>query len=549
MPLRRSSAVRVSFAWPLALCVVTALSAPAIGAVQPPAAMTPTTVTPPRFVAPASPVPTTRFIDLKTHGNLRLRSQWLHNGSLGEGGSAQPSTLKRLYLAPNGSDVVLTDVRLRVDPRLYLGARARIDAQLDLTGGLIFGAKLNGSGLGDRFVGMFGNTAKQDAVAVRRAWATFDVFGLAKLIVGRTGDHFGLGLWRNDGRDPRADFQSDVDRVALRGDLFGMRITLSRDTLVTLPVVAPGHHGDDLYYGLQGATDVIRWLAQVEGGVLEPGKKGLRWGAALSYHSQSLGLRLEHSDDVQTDLAGDCVSADTCTQLVPREALMIVPQATVSWSGSTGLGALKAAAEVVVRVASFDNTDALPNTDTSTTLVGGALVGQLSLTRGSQVWGLRAGWASGDDAGGFGVNDRHNLSIVDPVSKELVHRSIVTGMTTHRGFLIDGILFREVIGAVANAWYARPSWRLDVHPRTTTSGLSFELACLVAGAAQWGATPGRRSWLGVEPELKVDARFGRLGRMVMQTSLLLPGAAFDAGLDGAAAEPAWRVSASWIVDF
>jgi hypothetical protein len=278
MSFRCTLAARASFTRLLVLCVASAVSAPVWAAVPASTAATATQFagSSAAYVAPPSPVPTTRLVDLETHGNLRLRSQWLHNGGLSEGGSAQPSSLKRLGLASTGDELVLTDLRLRLDPTLHLGARARIDAQIDLTGGLVFGAKLDGGGLGDRFVGMFGNAPIHDAVTVRRAWATFDLFGIAELIVGRTGDHFGLGLWRNDGRNVRADFQSDVDRVALRGDLFGMRITLSRDALVTLPIVAPGAHGDDLYYGLQDATDAIRWLAQVEGGALDPTQKDLK---------------------------------------------------------------------------------------------------------------------------------------------------------------------------------------------------------------------------------------------------------------------------------
>ncbi len=588
MLARRKNALRASRIGSSVLCVLSVLSV--LGVVGPPrvviaavpqaASVTPTAVTPtavtstsvkPRSAPPksggvaagpgpvagtdgpgvlaATPVATTRLISLDLHGTLRLRGQRLHNGGLGDGGSGVPATVNRLGLSGGGDDLSLVDVRLRLDPTLNLGSRARVDAQIDVSGGLVYGAKLPSSAVLSHAVGMFGDTAWHDLVAVRRAWATFELFGLAELVIGRTGDHFGLGIWRNDGRDPLSDFQSDVDRVSLRGQILGLRLMLARDTMATLPAIFNGADGDDIRYGLQDATDVVRWLAQVEGGAEKVTDKGLRWGFAVGYHSQTLGLRVEHEDAAGVALNPGCVAAGTCVQLVPREALMIVPQGSVGWRGNTRLGLLAAEAEAVMRLATFDNTDALPNTDTGTTLIGGALAGRVTLRTGSHEWRLRAGWASGDATGGFGVLDRANLAVVDPATKELVHRDFVTGMAMHRGFLVGGTLFREVIGAVANAWYARPSWRLALTPATPTGGVSVELGCLVAGAAQWGATPGKRTLLGVEPELQVDARLGRFGRGVLQTSYFLPGPAFDTGLGGSPAESAWRLNAAWVVDF
>ena len=551
MLARRKNARRASRLGLLVLCVVSVMGLPRIvlAAVPSATSATPTSAIAEPGVLAATPVATTRLVSLDLHGTLRLRGQWLHNGGLGDGGAGVPATVSRLGLSGGGDDVSLADVRLRLDPTLNLGSRARVDAQLDVTGGLVFGANLPSSAVLSHAVGMFGDTAWHDLVAVRRAWATFELFGLAELVIGRTGDHFGLGMWRNDGRDPLSDFQSDVDRVALRGQLLGLRLMLSRDTMASLPVIYNGADGDDIRYGLQDATDVVRWLAQVEGGAEKATDNGLRWGFAVGYHSQTLGLRVEHEDAADAALDPDCVAADTCVQLVPREALMIVPQGSIAWRGNIGLGLLTAEAEAVMRLATFENTDALPNTDTSTTLIGGAFAGRVTLTSGSHHWRLRAGWASGDAAGGFGVLDRANLTVVDPVTKELVHRDYVTGMAMHRGFLVGGTLFREVIGAVANAWYARPSWRLALTPKTPTGGVSVELGCLIAGAAQWGATPGKSTWLGIEPELQLDARLGRFGRGVLQASYFAPGPAFDKGLGGSPAEPAWRANAAWIVDF
>ncbi|MCO4760434.1 MAG: hypothetical protein KC502_02945 [Myxococcales bacterium] len=492
-------------------------------------------------IAPASPAASAPFVHLQLAGWSRLRGQWLSNPGLGQGG--MPGSVSRIAGSAPGGDVGLADARLRLNPTLFIGALAEIHAQIDVSGGLLSGATpAVGSG---PLVGLMGGSAWSDLVLVRRAWGTFDLFGLAKLTIGRVGDHFGLGLWRNDGRDRLSDFQSDVDRVGLTAKLFGLKFGLSRDTMGTLPITSKGPEDSALRYGLQDSADVIRYLAQVEGGAPSPTSDGLRWGVAVSYQDQSVALRMEHEDNPDLDAA--CLSTGNCSQLVPRDALLIVPQGTVSWRTTTKAGVFHAEGEALLRVATVDNTDALPSTDTSTTFVGGAIATRLSLTTGTHRFGLRAGWASGDDAGGFGVLDQANLTVLDPNSKELVHRSFVTGVAAHRGMLVDGLLFREVIGAVANAWYARPSWRLSLG--STSLGRALEIGCLIAGASQSGATPGKASFLGIEPAGRVDWGFGTAGRGVLQFSYFAPGPAFDAGRDGASATAAWRLSAAWIVEF
>ncbi len=503
-------------------------------------------------IQPATPVNAQSLVRVHLTGWLRARGQWIRNGSLGNGTSGIPATLGQLDPSGAGSasdDIALSQLRLRLEPSVALGARARIDTQLDVAGGTVLGAHPTDDSVMGRWVGFAGNGRGTETVSVRRAWATFDLFGLGQLLVGRAPDHFGLGLWRNDGRDRRSDFQSDVDRVAIRGDIFGLRLHISRDAMAALPMVSKGPSSQDPALSLQDSADVTRWLAQVEGGALAAKAQGLRWGVALAYQDQAVGLRIEHADDPAAKLNEGCVETGVCNQLVPRDALLVTPQAYVGWRGKTGLGVLRVEAEGVLRFATVDNTDVLANTDTGTTFIGGALAGQLSLRRGASDFRLKAGFASGDSEGGFGVLDRSNLTVIDPVTKQEVRRSLVTGIATHRGFLVDGLLFREVIGAVANAWYVRPALRWHVTPQTPDGGLSLELGCLVAGAAQWGATPGKRALLGVEPELSIDARFGRFGGAAVDFSYLLPGPGFDAGRGGTPAKDAWRLSAAWVVDF
>ncbi len=486
-------------------------------------------------------------------GVLRLRGQWIEGGTLGNGTSGLPASLSSGGGIGAGDRLAQADVRLRLRPALSLGSYARIDSMVDVAGRTVLGSDTRLDDIAGRGWGFEGNGPTRDAFAVRRLWATFDVFGLATFEVGRTPDHFGLGILRNDGRDLRADWQSDVDRVRLGAELFGFRMRLSRDSMATLPMVAKGLATDDIRYALADSTDVVRWLAEVETAT-PASAPGLHWALAVGYQDQAVGLELEHGDDPLGKLQSDCLQRGTCVTLVTRDATLIMPQAFVSWRKDAAWGQLRLQAEGAARVGTIANADSLASTDTSKVLISGAAVGRAEALLGVSRVQLDLGYVSGEGAGGFGVLDRQNLTAATPSGE--VHRSLLTGMPLHRGFLIDGLLYREVIGAVANSAYLRPAYRRtllgeapDLDGNALGVGVDVELSLLAAMAARNGSTPGRTWPLGLEPELRVDARLGRAGTAILQGSWLLPGSAFDAGAGGKAASSAVRVSLDWLTTF
>ena len=486
-------------------------------------------------------------------GVLRLRGQWIEGGTLGNGTSGLPSSLSADGGIGAGDRLSQADVRLRLRPALSLGSYARIDSLVDVAGRMVLGSDTRLDDVAGRTWGFEGNGPTRDAFAVRRLWATFDVLGIATFEVGRTPDHFGLGILRNDGRDLRADWQNDVDRVRVGAELFGFRLRLSRDSMATLPMVQKGLATDDPSYALADSTDVVRWLAEVETTTLEA-DPGLHWALAVGYQDQAVGMELEHSDNPLAKLQSDCLQRGTCVTLVTRDATLIMPQAYVSWRKAAPWGQLRLQAEGAARVGTIDNTDSLASTDTSKILISGAAVGRAEAWWSRNSAKLDIGYVSGEGAGGFGVLDRQNLTAATPSGE--VHRKLLTGMPLNRAFLIDGLLYREVIGAVANSAYIRPAFRRTVlgEPADASGnafgfGLDVEVSVLAAMAARNGSTPGRTWPLGLEPELRVDARLGRAGTAILQGSWLVPGAAFDAGLGGQAATSAMRVSLDWLTTF
>ncbi len=508
-------------------------------------------------VAGAEPVPATAapptttapLVDVTWRGNLRLRSEWIASPGFGNGTTGLYRELS-LVAAPHGGVVADrigdADLRLRVEPTVHVGNWTTVGLQLDVANRVGLGEEALAATTTEQMTGVPTTGPVTQGFAVRRGWVDFDAFGVGHLRIGRMGDHFGLGLLRNDGRGADNDFQSDVDRVAIEVDLMGLRGLIARDNLATLPVIERGPGVDSSDLPLNDSTDVIRWVFQVESAAPRD-DDGLHWGGAFAYQDQALGLAVEHLDDPLAVLGSQCVADGTCLQLVPRDATMVSPQVYLGWQRSLGIGRLRIEAEAALLYATVANTDVLAGTDTSKTFISGGAALKARLDQSRWSWLIDAGFASGESDGGFGVLDTTNFKTGD--AGDASHRSLLTGFHFHRGYRVDGLLFRDLIGAVANAVYARIGWRSWLLRSGERTGLDLEAGLLGAIAASANATPGGSSFLGVEPELRLRWVGETGGIASLLFSWAQPGAAFDAGLGGATPSPAWRIAAEWRVGF
>ena len=497
------------------------------------------------------------LVHVDLSGMLRLRGQTIRNGSLGDHTQGRLSGLPASLAVRDGNQSVgdgadalgVSDLRLRLEPVLRLASRAAIHSQIDVAGAMVLGSdpRVEADPIMERLVWQSGNGPARDSLAIRRLWATFDVFGVGEIQVGRMPDHFGMGLLRNDGRDAIADFQSDVDRVGVQVEAFDLRLSIYRDNMASGPMVPVGLAADAPAYPMQDSADVLRWVFELYGGTFQPDAAGLAWGIALLYQDQEVALASEHDPDPSAALQGDCLQTGACTALVPREASMVWPQAWLRYKAKTPLGAIHAEIEGALLFATFENTDVLAATDTGKTVIGGGVATRLRLDQGNNGWGLDAGFASGESEGGFGIFDQDNFR--DLAAPDQPHRDLLTGFRYHRGFLVDGLLFREVIGAVANSWYVRPAWRRRLLDHGQWGRLDLNLGVLGAVAASTGATPGKALLLGIEPECGLQLSSEGASTARLDFSWLAPGAAFDDGDGGPAAPQAWRLSAQWILRF
>lgn len=547
----------------------------------------------PPLAPPVSPVvrPLVRF---EWQGELRTRGEAMHGLRLSTDpdqpphlvlrhGTSDPVDVPRL---PAGQKVAYfsmsdADLRLRLQPVLHVGEWSDVHAQVDLGRGVVLGGDPRLDGFPDsadpgaarqvqQFTTLPGQAALPGGLAVRRLWLTARLFGFAEVDIGRMGDHFGMGMFRNSGGDLLGDFQDDVDRMAVRADLFGLRLMIARDSLASLPaagwtpttetVVGKDANGKDISLpwttnqavqrAQQDSADLSRWTLEVHGGKRKL-EQGLKWSFALQYATQETALKAEH----EVETATSACRLGSCQQLINRSARFLNPELALDWLGRIGTWPLRMQLEGALQYGTFGNIGArtTPGTETTLsaavdsplTLVAGGLAGKGNLKIDRHELKVDAGYASGSSDGGFGVNDTDNLRWNGSTRPDARFRTFLSGFHFHRNYRVDGLLFRDVIGAVANTVFVKPAWRFLVAEGSHTIGL--EGSVLAAVAASSAATPGKGSLLGIEPELTLDYSSSSGMAGLLRGSLLIPGSAFSAGSESA--EVATRIEAVWRLSF
>ncbi|MBM4343611.1 MAG: hypothetical protein FJ100_09570 [Deltaproteobacteria bacterium] len=461
-----------------------------------------------------------------------------------------------------------TDLRLRLEPTISVGDWSALRMQIDAAG--LWSNLGDTTVLRDRLAaGAIGSGPLDSSLGVRRLWWKARLVGLCDLEVGRMPDQFGLGMVRNQGGGLDQDHQSDVDRVKLSAELFGIRAGLARANLASLPLVtddsALGNYNNAVggNWGgstavpftvrtgstglpLQDSADVIRWDFEVGGGHIVGGR-GWTWDIALLWQSQDFALVSEtqaiNEPVSPIDKLQDPNCGANCGMLSHRGLRTYTFQGALDWQSVAAGHPLRLQLEGAFVYGDIARTDITSAADGKTIAAGGAAA-RATWQRGRQAWKIDVGVASGETEGGFGARDQTAFKVGG--LPDGAPRGLLTGFRFHKSFRLDSVLFRDVVGAVANAWYARPALR-HTWDLGAGYGLSAEIGALGAAAMFAAATPGKGRWLGLEPDLALAVSSGS-SQAQLRGSVLAPGGAF-ANAAGIAADPSWRVDAIWQVKF
>jgi uncharacterized protein (TIGR04551 family) len=509
-----------------------------------------------------------------------LSQNWTNNQ--GTGGLSDPDTIG------SGRDeetIAGGNLRFRYSPTLHLTSDLRIRATFDVLDNLVLGSTPDFS---PRIASLrpdaplvvlsngqappeSGRLTFRDSIRVKEAYGEWrSLFGLLRF--GRTAEHWGMGVFRNGGMAPDADYGDYVDRVSWQARFWGIDVMAAWD----FAAEGPTSEGPGQFYGqpydLDQADDVIQAVLAIGQRPITEEDLALRkrdlderrvpvidWGFYNLFRRQDLDLSYESYRAILggPGTAGDLGYASPyggswdAVQFVQRDAWVWSPDiwARFEWRPKYGQK-IHVELEAVLVYGRFNAAWRVPVTgetdpiETDILQYGGVL--QADYTTGGLSFGLELGLASGDDeAEGFG-----GLGLFNPV-----YTLDGTGLPQPRGnrkltayafdpdYHVDLLLFREVLGTVTNAFYFKPWIQYDLFEGEEAAlGARFDIE--YARALQQGATPGNAADLGVEMDLRLF--YEEKGRFlaVLEWGILFPLDGLDIA-DGYAGYSGSRRSAKW----
>lgn len=493
------------------------------------------------------------------HGSFRFRFQNLYRLDLGAGGASGfgqtlDSTAKNDPLGESRGSVEFADIRFRYEPSLLVGEFLAIHARVDFLDNLILGS--NPSSASRTSASAFfassvappqaGVNGFRDSVRVKAAWADLKLFGRLHLYAGRMPEHFGLGIVRNEGAGLDSDWGDYADGFYLKAPLastyFRIGLEFPSDGVTADSPIRPYGPTRDA----SQTDDVVRWVFSFDTSPLEKDdfeararrlnverKPAVDWGM---YHS--ITWQDVSSDRVGGRMPAACGSGERrpfglaydCYTLTPRESFFWTPslwgrleyRPAPDMALTVEMEAAMVYGHVNYMQSFLDTTKAETKKDFVT--VGGALESELRV--GANRVSLLAGAATGDSSSRrFGVLDGSTLMTVDDTRYSLdpavANNGSVRNFLFNRGYRVDSILFREVIGTVTNAFYFKPGYSREFL-QTRDHALLAGASLLAAFAAVPEGTPGSGRGLGIEPNLNVTYRFKQALTTQVDAAVLFP---------------------------
>jgi len=406
------------------------------------------------------------------------------NGVLPQGGcKGEPQSPAGQDQRCDGSATTrFANMRLRLQPTLSLSDNVRVHIMLDAFDNLILGStpevksvnqfgQVNGRAPGvpvdslTRTVAApesFRNTVG-DALIVRRVWGEVTNSTIGQLRFGRMGHQWGLGMLWNAGEGTNiletaldSDFQSEVDRIQLigkfKGIFFGVSWDFANKGYIADPV-------DDIQAIARDASrldDTRQWSFMVARRLdpisrakrLARGKWVVNGGAYFIYRTQFLSTST-------APLLGSAVDVEN--SFVRRDAKVYMPDGWLQalWKD------LRLEIEFAGIFGEIQNIS--PGTFPPTAEGAPYKLRQWAFafegeyrTLGKKLGVfLKGGAASGDP-------DVVGLSRYEDLATQPVGKKTISTFSFHPDYRIDLILWKEILGAIAGAYYLAPAVSYDI---------------------------------------------------------------------------------------
>ncbi len=435
--------------------------------------------------------PPLNLLDL--HGYLRMRGDMDKDLDLG-------TPLREPYpqfphpASGRGDTMFTGNMRFRLEPTLNISEDVRIMGQIDMLDNLVLGSTPDQNN--DLVFFSQSQSPPSASIAVKRLWGEVKTpLGLIRF--GRMGSQWGLGIMANDGgpafvdRGPLVtstdrldpigqcfdcDYGSTVDRIMFITKFLGHYFVPFVDFTSEGPTYANfNDYGtqkinldqlDDVHscgisiFKRDKPEDIREALAQ--------GSWVLNYGIYFTYRNQSYD-----ATNVDTTTMG-INGATPAVTYTYRGANMFMPDLWVRFMWHKlriELEAVLVAGKLTVGQA--DSTAFDENKRLDMLQSGGVLQADYSLLNDQLVLGFESGIASGDNQLAFGsgpflsrlqpaytgdVDDPYGY-VANPINGNPQKAAIthINNYIFNRDYHVDLILWREIVGAVTNAYYLKPS--------------------------------------------------------------------------------------------
>jgi uncharacterized protein (TIGR04551 family) len=480
--------------------------------------------------------PKLQFLEL--NGYFRVRPNlydnlwlgWTQADPLGYYPFPQP------YSNSQSKTVISSDMRFRVEPTLNVSEDIKLKAQIDILDDAVLGSSPNGpysdidmaagapNGLAQPTT-IFSNTqgVLANSIVAKRIWAEV-MTPVGQLRFGRMGNNWGLGLYQNDGNCLDCDYGNTVDRIMFIAKIANHYIIPMVDFVGSGPLYNP-YESDQLGqpialdHGLEAYEYVLaiaRKDTQEEmARTFEEGKGSVNYGFYGVYRNQSNDLLGYQNTNGSSSVNGLTVNSTGQITNLPAGAIQatnanfFTPDLWFRYQSKR----LRVEAEGVYSYGTFNTTfDPTSTTEHEITVseFGGAAQSEYHfLSDGSLTVGLELGLASGENDPGFGNQPGRSYNASGPIETppgsfdgrkfycvngvNPCTEDSINNFTFNQDYHVDMILWREIIGGVTGAWYARPNIKY-----TVLDGLDLSLSIIYSEAWYAASTPGDQLPLGVE---------------------------------------------------
>ncbi len=491
----------------------------------------------------ASPVkPPLNLLDL--HGYLRMRGDLMDGLDLGldyrldsTRGAAYPQFPKS---ATGKKDTLAgANMRFRLEPTINISEDVRIMSQIDMLDNLILGSTPDGYPKSPYYplVGfsqgqqapMEGVNWYKDSILVRRVWGEA-MTPLGLLRFGRMGSQWGLGLLASDGgpthvdrgplvtrKDPFSpmghcfdcDYGSTADRIMFITKIFGHYVVPMIDFTAEGPYYVHTNEYQGQPFDLDQLDDVNSYILAITKRdkpedieqALAQDDWVLNYGVYFVFRNQALDaieyqtmkpdegrlLTIENYAirNIEAYIPDIWVRFMYGKLRIELEAVMIIGKIGYDFQAGTYQceQVEPFTCSLVVNPATGQ-----PGQKIDLLQFGGVLQADYRMLDDSLLLGLEFGFASGDDSPGFGVRpfDEKQFEHADGDHD-------INNFRFHPDYHVDMILWRQIIGTVTDAWYAKPSLQYEI-----AEGFGAKISAIYSSVVCSQSARGKQSPLGLE---------------------------------------------------